>query len=69
MVTLAEIQEQAMRLGESDRAALASLLLESLPPDLDEDDGAAEASRRDAEMDTDPSASLTDEQFKTAIGR
>ena len=70
MVTLSEIEAQAMELSESDRAKLASNLLSSLRPILDDqDDGVAEALRRDAEMDDDPSASLTLEEFKRAVGR
>ena len=70
MVTLSEIEVQAMELSESDRAKLASNLLSSLRPILDdEDERVAEALRRDAEMDDDPSASLTLEEFKRAVGR
>ncbi len=70
MVTLAEIEAQAMVLTDSERATLASHLLRSLPPLLDdEDDGDTEAMRRDAEMDNDPSACLTLEEFKRAVGR
>ncbi len=59
-----------MVLSESERATLASHLLRSLPPLLsDEDEGDAEALRRDAEMDSDPSACLTLEEFKRAVGR
>jgi hypothetical protein len=49
--------------------------LRSLPRDWEfeedeEDDGGlAEALRRDAEMDADPSACLTLEEFKRAVGR
>jgi hypothetical protein len=70
MVTLAEIEVQAMFLSESERAILASRLLCSLPPLLnDGDEGADEALRRDAEMDSDPSACLSLEEFKSATGR
>ena len=70
MVNFSEIQSQAMELTESERARLASDLLSSLRPILDdEDEGDAEALRRDAEMDEDPSASLTFEEFKRAVGR
>ena len=70
MVNFSEIEAQAMELSESDRAKLASNLLSSLRPILDDqDDGVAEALRRDAEMDADPSASLTLEEFKRAVGR
>jgi putative addiction module component (TIGR02574 family) len=70
MVTLAEIEAQAMILTESERETLAHRLMDSLSTDFDyENEGDAEALRRDAEMDKDPSACLTMEQFKRAVGR
>ncbi len=70
MVTLTELEEQIMALPDGDRAWLASRLLQSLPPVSDDDDeGYEEAIRRDREMDEDPSASLTLDEFKRAIGR
>jgi putative addiction module component (TIGR02574 family) len=70
MVTLAEIEAQAMDLTQAERAILASRLLESIAEGYDYDlDGDAEALRRDAEMDNDPSACLTLEEFKRAVGR
>ncbi len=57
-----------MKLPDSDRASLASRLLDSLPAVLsDDDDGLAEAIRRDAEMDRDPSASMTLEELRRAV--
>jgi putative addiction module component (TIGR02574 family) len=70
MVTLAEIESLALTLPESDRARLAADLLDSLPGVLVEDDeGLAEALRRSEEMDRDPSACLTHEEFLNAVGR
>lgn len=70
MTTLNEIEASAMTLPDQQRAALASHLLESLPAVLqDDDDGLAEAVRRDAELDADPSLGMTMEEFKSAIGR
>ena len=70
MITLAKIEAQAMDLTVSERATLASRLQFSLPPLMnDEDERDAEAIRRDQEMDHDPSASLTLEEFKSAVGR
>ena len=70
MVNFSEIQSQAMELTESERARLASNLLSSLRPILDdEDEGVAEALRRDAEMDADPSACMTYEEFKRSLAR
>ena len=69
MATAAEIEMLALRLPESDRAKLAADLLDSLPGILTEDDdGLAEARRRSEEMDRDPSACLTHEEFlKTLV--
>ena len=70
MVTIAEVENQAMQLPESDRAILAARLLGSLPVVLSDDDlGIAEAMRRDAEMDLDPSAGMTVEQLRASLGR
>lgn len=70
MVTLAELEQQAMQLPEDQRAVLAAHLLDSLPAILHDDDaGLAEAIRRDAELDNDPSAGITLEEFRAAFGR
>ena len=59
-----------MNLPDQQRAKLALHLLESLPAVLQEDDeGLAEAMRRDAELEADPSSGMTMEQFKKAVGR
>lgn len=70
MPALAEIEAQAMELTASQRARLAASLLESLPALLcDDDEGLAEACRRDAEMDRDPAIGLTTEQLRESLGR
>lgn len=70
MTTLNEIETSAMTLPEKQRAELASHLLSSLPAILpDEDEGLAEALRRDAELDVDPSMGMTMDEFKSAVGR
>jgi len=52
MATIVEIEKLALSLPEKERAALAANLLESLPGVLfDEDEGVAEALRRDSEID------------------
>ena len=70
MVTLAEIEPLALNLTESQRAKLAADLLESLPGVLvDDDEGLAEALRRSDEMDRDPAACLSHDQFLRAVGQ
>ena len=70
MPTLTELEEQAIQLPDDQRAALAAYLLESLPATLHDDDcGVAEALRREAERDRDPSAGMTLEEFRTSLGR
>jgi putative addiction module component (TIGR02574 family) len=65
MQTLSEIEREAMKLPDSDRACLASRLLDSLPAVLsDDDDGLAEAIRRSAEIDRDPAAVMTLENVR-----
>lgn len=68
MATIAEVEKLAFDLPDSDRAVLASHLLRSLQPVLvDEDEGLAEALRRDAELDTNPDSSLTLDQLDQRI--
>lgn len=70
MSSASEITETALQLPEDERAKLASDLLCSLPSMLhDDDEGVAEALRRDAESDKDPSAGLTMKEFRQAFGR
>ena len=52
MATIVEVEKLALDLPEQQRATLAASLLESLPAVLsDEDEGIAEALRRDAEIE------------------
>ena len=68
MPSLIEIEKTAMQLPENERAQLASRLLSSLPGVLhDEDEGVAEAERRDAELDRDPSKGITLDEFRAAF--
>jgi hypothetical protein len=60
MATIVEIEKLALNLPEKERATLAANLLESLPGVLsDEDEGVAEALRRDMELDTDPDQAIS----------
>ncbi len=55
-----QIEVEALSLPEKDRAGLASRLLRSLPPvAFDDDEGVAEALRRDAELDADPCQAMS----------
>jgi putative addiction module component (TIGR02574 family) len=68
MSTIVEVEKLALGLPEKDRATLAANLLESLPGVLsDEDEGVAEALRRDAEMDADPNQAISLAQLDSQI--
>lgn len=70
MATMAEVENLALDLSERERALLAAHLLKSLPSVLhDQDDGIAEALRRDAELDADPSLGMSMEQLDQKIKR
>jgi hypothetical protein len=69
MATIAEI-EACSGIGRNDRVVLAAHLLESLPAVLhDDDEGIAEALRRDAELDANLPAGLTLQQLDQRIER
>jgi hypothetical protein len=64
MATRAEVEKLALDLTETERAVLAAHLLGSLPSVLhDEDEGIAEALRRDAEFGANPSLGMTLEEL------
>jgi len=68
--TISEVEKLALDLPENQRAALAAHLLQSLPSVLhDEDEGIAEALRRDAELDANPSLSVSLKQLDEQIER
>jgi len=70
MATISEVEKLALDLPESERAILAAHLLGSLPPMLhDEDEGIAEALRRDSDLDADPPSGMSLEQLDQAIQR
>jgi putative addiction module component (TIGR02574 family) len=65
-----QIAAEALRLPEKERAELVSRLLRSLPPlVLDEDDGVAEALRRDAELEIDPTQAMTLPELDSHVQR
>lgn len=60
MTALTKIEKLAFELPEQQRATLAARILASLPAIFsDSDDGVAEARRRDAEMDKNPSIGIS----------
>jgi len=68
MATVIEIEKLALDLSEQERATLAANLLGSLPTVLsDEDEGIAEALRRDAEIDGDPDQVISLAQLDSQI--
>ncbi len=70
VATIIEVEKLALDLPENQRAVLAAHLLGSLPPVLhDEDDGVAEALRRDAELDKDLSSGTSLNQLDEQIER
>ena len=73
MATMVEIEKLALNLPEKERATLAANLLESLPGVLsDDDEGVAEALRRDAEIEANPDQTISlaqvDAQIKSRRG-
>jgi putative addiction module component (TIGR02574 family) len=70
MAKIIEIEKLALDLSEKERAVLAARLLGSLPPVLhDEDEGIAEALRRDAELEANPVGGLSLEQLDRQVER
>jgi putative addiction module component (TIGR02574 family) len=68
MATIFEVEKLALNLPEQERAKLAAELLDSLPGVLsDEDEGIAEALRRDAEIESDPKKAITLAQLNFEI--
>ena len=70
MTRVQELRQHANSLSVAEKAELAADLLESLPPILDDDDeGLAEARRRDAEMERDLNAAISWDQLRRGVGR
>ena len=68
MATIFEIEKLALNLPEQERATLAANLLDSLPGVLsDEDEGLAEALRRDTEMNENPDQAISRAQLDSQI--
>jgi putative addiction module component (TIGR02574 family) len=70
LVIMSEIEKQALGLPEKERAILAANLFRSLPPVLhDEDEGTAEALRRDAQLENNRGSAMSLEQLDQQIAR
>ena len=68
MATIMDIEKLALDLPEQQRATLAASLLNSLPGVLsDDDEGVAEALRRDAEMNSESDQSISLAQLDSCI--
>ena len=68
MPTVIEVERLALDLPERERARLAANLLESLPGVLsDEDEGIAEALRRDADLEANPDQVISPAQLDSQI--
>ena len=68
MPTIAEVEKLAFDLPDSQRAVLAAHLLSSLPSVLhDDDEGIAEALRRDAEFDANPDVGISLKQLDQLV--
>ena len=70
VATITEVEKLALDLPDNQRAVLAAHLLGSLPAVLhDEDEGIAEALRRDAELDVDASSAISLKELDEQIER
>lgn len=68
MSTIVEVEKLALDLPEKQRATLAANLLNSLPGILsNEDEGVAEALRRDAEIEAAPAQAISLAQMDSQI--
>jgi hypothetical protein len=66
--TVENLEKLVLDLPEEERAHLAASLLDSLPGILsDQDDGVAEALRRDAQLDAHPDRAMTLEQLDISV--
>jgi len=70
VATITDVEKLALDLPEDQRAVLAAHLLGSLPPVLhDEDEGIAEALRRDAELSAETFSAISLKELDERIER
>ena len=68
MKTLSDLDSDVLQLPASERATLAARLLDSLPAVLaDDDEGVAEALRRDAELEHDVGSGITLDELRRSL--
>jgi hypothetical protein len=68
MKTLGDLEQQVLQLDASERARFAVRLLDSLPAVLvDDDEGEAEALRRDAELEQDARCGMTLDEVRRSL--
>ncbi len=63
MSVIAEVEQLALTLTDSERAKLADMLMDSLPEDFIDDTEIEEAFQRSREMDKDPTKVISHEDF------
>lgn len=61
IMSLAEVQKEALALSENERARLAASLLETLPPEVEISDD--EVLQRDADLDSGRAEEISHEEF------
>jgi hypothetical protein len=70
MTRIQQLERDAESLTEAERAEFAASLLSTLPDVLaDEDEGVAEALRREAEMETAGDQGISWDELKRGLGR
>jgi hypothetical protein len=70
MEKLIDFENEMMKLPDAARAILAAHLLDSLPAVLsEEDEGIAEALRRDADLSRNPGAAMSLDALRDAVGK
>ena len=69
MSVVAEVEELALKLSNSERGRLANTLIASLPSPFvaDDDNWVEEALRRDREMDENPESVMTHDEFFASL--
>ena len=69
MSVVAEVEEMALKLSDSERGRLANKLIASLPSPFarDDEEWVEEALRRDREMDENPESVMSHDEFFSSL--